>query len=104
MPRVRFIVTVRLKVGTEGAFASAYQAMHDRVMQGIDGHVSHQLCRSLEDPLDWIITSEFESEEAWRAWDESPEHREIIAPFRQFFERGSSVGYELRLESRHPDP
>lgn len=99
--RVRFVVTVRLKPGTEGDFVAAYQAMHERVMEGIPGHVSHQLCRSLDDPLDWVITSEFESVETWRSWDESDEHRSIIAPFRQFFERGSSVGYEVRLESRH---
>jgi heme oxygenase (mycobilin-producing) len=99
--RVRFIVSVRLKPGSEDDFVSAYQAMHERAMQGIPGHVSHQLCRSADDPLDWIITSEFESEETWRAWDESDEHRQITGPFRQFFERGSSTRYAVELESRH---
>lgn len=103
MAHIRFVVTVRLKPGTEEDFVAAYQAMHERVERGIAGHVSHQLCRSLDDPQDWIITSEFESRQTWRAWDESSEHRALIAPFRQFFERGASTAYEVRVESRHAD-
>ena len=102
MAHIRFVVTIRLKPGSEDDFVAAYQAMHERVTQGLPGHVAHQLCRSLDDPQDWIITSEFESHEAWQAWDESDEHRAIIGPFRQFFERGGSSAYEVRVESRHP--
>jgi heme-degrading monooxygenase HmoA len=99
--KARFLVTVRLKPGAEQRFLDLYAAMHRRVQEGVPGHIVHQLCRSLDDPLRWIITSEFESVDDWRMWDESSDHREIVRSFRECFEEGSSVAYEVQLESRH---
>lgn len=98
--KARLVVSVRLKEGSEERFLAAYDAIHRRVGEGIPGHVAHQLCQSLDDPLRWIITSEWESTAA-SEWDRSEEHRRLITPLRECFAEGSSAKYEVRIESGH---
>jgi heme-degrading monooxygenase HmoA len=96
--KARLVVSVRLKADVEEPFLEAYGSIHRRVCDGIPGHIAHQLCQSVDDPLRWIITSEWESVEA-SEWDRSEEHRRLISPLRQYFEEGSSAKYEVRVES-----
>jgi heme-degrading monooxygenase HmoA len=96
--KARLVVTVRLKPGSEQRFLDGYDAIHRRVGAGIPGHLDHQLCQSLDDPLRWIITSEWDSVQA-SEWDRSDEHRALIAPLRDCFEEGASAKYAVRVES-----
>ena len=58
--RGRVVFFIRLRPGTEADFLAAYEAIRHDVADGVPGHLVDQLCRSPEDPDDWMITSECE--------------------------------------------
>lgn len=102
MAGVRYTVHVRVKDGLEGEFLQRYDALQRRVGEGLDGHVAHELCRDLEDPSRWLITSRWESLDASQAWDRSDEHRALMLPMRECWEEADRAGYELQIETQHP--
>jgi heme-degrading monooxygenase HmoA len=99
--KARFILQVRLKRGREDDLRRAYGALHQRVSEGVPGHLEHQLCQSADDPHRWIITSEWDSLDAALAWQVDPEHHELIKPMRELWEEAERSNYEVRVETSH---
>ena len=99
--RARFVLRARVKAGREDDLVQAYDGMHRRVSQGVPGHIAHQLCQSVDDPLEWIVTAEWEDLDSCLAFNRSDEHRQLIAPLRECFEEGAAAQYVVRVDSRH---
>lgn len=77
--RLRVVFLLRVAAGAQDRFLDAYQQIRYQVAQ-IDGHLADQLCQSTSDPAEWMITSEWESPEHFRAWEGSAGHRELAGP------------------------
>lgn len=97
---VCFVVQVKVKADHEPEFLQRFEALRSRVAQGLEGHVVHQLCQSMDDPARWMIFSLWESIAAAEQWERSPEHRELTMPLRACWEEAQRSRYEIRVEAR----
>lgn len=101
--RVRVTHAVTLVEGAQEAFLQRYGRIRELAMSGrFAGHVSHQLCRGVVDDDQWLITSEWLSEDAYDAWERDPVHREATMPLRELFaEAGRPRRYLIVAEDVH---
>ena len=58
--RLRVVLLVDVYDGAQQQFLEAYESLCSQVAS-VPGHVSDQLCQSIENPSQWLITSEWES-------------------------------------------
>lgn len=72
--RVRVIRTLRTQEGMEAEFLQAYQGVLECAQRSA-GHVNEQLCRSVDDPDQWLLTSEWTSFESLGEWRNHPDHK-----------------------------
>jgi quinol monooxygenase YgiN len=78
--RLRVVLQLEVEEGAEQRFLEAYDQMCRRVAS-LPGHISDQLCQSIENPSQWLITSEWESALPFLAWVDSPLHLEMVEPW-----------------------
>jgi heme-degrading monooxygenase HmoA len=97
---VRFALEVRLKPGREDDVRAAYGRLRDRLEQGVDGLIVHQLCEASGDEGRWLITSEWRDADANRAWESSDEHRALTMPLRDCWQEAKLTHYDVRVEFR----
>ena len=97
----RVVFHIRLKPGREADFLKAYEAIRHIVAQGVKGHLVDQICQSIDDPLDWLITSEWESIDSFLEWRRLPEHRDLVKPMRDCWDDAKSHKFEVRYETSH---
>jgi heme-degrading monooxygenase HmoA len=65
------------------AVRDAYHQVSKR-LAGVPGMLGNELLRSPVDPSALAVVSRWESLEAFRAWEEGPDHRRDTAPLRPF--------------------
>ena len=99
--RLRVLFLMDVLDGHQERFLEAYEQIRHQVA-GVPGHVSDQLCQSLGNSSQWLITSEWESSEPFLAWVDSPSHRELMAPMSACLSSRSSLRYAITRET--PDP
>lgn len=80
----RMMVFATIKEGEGEAFEQAYLEV-TRKVQGTPGHISDELLRSDEDPNKYILLSEWESKEAFLAWEDAPIHMGTTTPMRPYW-------------------
>ena len=80
----RVMVFARVDPGDHRAFEDAFTTVSSRV-RGTPGHVRDELLRSEDDPGAYVLLSEWESREAFLAWEDAPVHREATTPMRPFW-------------------
>jgi heme-degrading monooxygenase HmoA len=97
----RVVFHLRLKPGREQDFLKAYEAIRHQVAQGVKGHVRDQVCQSVDDPLNWLITSEWDSIEDFLQWEQQPGHRSLVKPMRDCWDEAKSHKFVVRLETSH---
>jgi heme-degrading monooxygenase HmoA len=95
--RVAFVI--RLKPGMEEQFLEAYESIRYEVARGVKGHIVDQVCRSPEDPDEWLITSEWESLDDFLEWERTEEHRALAKPLRDCMAEARSLKYVVRAET-----
>ena len=95
----RVVFVIRLKPGSQDAFLQAYNKIRHEVARGVKGHLCDQVCQSPNDPLDWLITSEWESLDDFLEWEKTEEHRELARPLRECFAEAKSLKYVVREET-----
>ncbi|GGY48358.1 antibiotic biosynthesis monooxygenase family protein [Streptomyces djakartensis] len=76
---VRVVRLLRVLEGREAEFVESYQDVLERAVRS-PGHLREQLCRSLDDPGQWLLTSEWESFEAIKRWRTDPDHAALVGP------------------------
>jgi heme-degrading monooxygenase HmoA len=77
--RVRVIRLLRVQEGREEDFLKAYQSVLQCALR-FSGHLGEQLCRSIDDPGQWLLTSEWASFESVKRWRTDPDHTALVKP------------------------
>ncbi|MGW7434402.1 SchA/CurD-like domain-containing protein [Streptomyces sp. NPDC054861] len=96
--RLRVILLLDLYEGAQEQFLQAYDIMR-RQVASVPGHVSDQLCQSIENPSQWLITSEWESAPPFLAWVNSEEHVETVKPMHSCVRDTRSMRYSILRET-----
>ncbi|MFF7853403.1 SchA/CurD-like domain-containing protein [Streptomyces sp. NPDC007904] len=99
--RLRVILLLDLYEGAQEQFLDAYEHMRNKVAS-VPGHISDQLCQSIENPSQWLITSEWESALPFLAWVNSEEHIQIVRPMHSCVRDTRSMRYSI-LRETHPN-
>lgn len=81
----RVMVFARIDPEDRPAFEAAFATV-SRCVRGTPGHVTDELLHSEDDPGAYILLSEWESREAFLAWEDAPVHREATTPMRPFWQ------------------
>jgi heme-degrading monooxygenase HmoA len=80
----RAMVFAKIKDGEEEAFEAAFAEV-TRKVKGTAGHISDELLRSPDEPGSYILLSEWESKEAFLAWEDAPIHMQTTTPMRPYW-------------------
>ncbi|MDC0771056.1 SchA/CurD-like domain-containing protein [Streptomyces sp. HD] len=96
--RMRVTLLVDLQEGAQQQFLDAYEYMRDRVAS-VPGHLGDQLCQSVENPSQWLITSEWETAVPYLAWVSSEEHIETVKPLQSCVRDLRSMRYGIVRET-----
>jgi heme-degrading monooxygenase HmoA len=97
--KLRVILVLHIKDGAEKRFMEVYSALREQVAE-VPGHISDQLCQSIQDPTQWIITSEWEGPEPYFAWVNSAEHVRMVEPMHECVHNTKSLRYGVVRETR----
>jgi heme-degrading monooxygenase HmoA len=94
-------VVFLIRVPTERTddFLRAYERIRYQVADGVPGHIIDQVCRSPEDPEQWLITSEWTSLASFEQWERSTGHRELVRPMRECMTEARSLRFDVRLQT-----
>ncbi|WP_328873893.1 antibiotic biosynthesis monooxygenase [Streptomyces sp. NBC_00287] len=77
--RVRVIRLLRVREGMDEEFVRSYGDVRAEA-ELFPGHLGEQLCCSLDDPAQWLLTSEWADAEAIRRWRTDSAHRVLVEP------------------------
>ncbi|MGW6144239.1 SchA/CurD-like domain-containing protein [Streptomyces sp. NPDC055140] len=101
--KLRVILLLDLYEGAQQQFLDAYEHMRNQVAS-VPGHLSDQLCQSIENPSQWLITSEWESAPPFLAWVNSEEHVETVRPMHSCVKDTRSMRYSILRETNPAEP
>jgi len=96
--RLRVVLLLDLYDGAQQQFLQAYEQLRNQVAS-VPGHVSDQLCQSIENPSQWLITSEWESAPPFLAWVNSEEHVEVVRPLHNCVRDTRSLRFNILRET-----
>jgi heme-degrading monooxygenase HmoA len=96
--RLRVILLLDIHDGAQQEFLDAYEHMRNQVAS-VPGHISDQLCQSIENPSQWLITSEWESAPPFLAWVNSEEHLETVRPLHGCVRDTRSLRFSVLRET-----
>lgn len=100
--RVRVLLMLDVHDGAQQQFLDAYERMRHRVA-AVPGHLSDQLCQSLENPTQWLLTSEWESAPPFLAWVNSEQHLDMVEPLADCVRDTRSLRYTVLRETTGTD-
>jgi heme-degrading monooxygenase HmoA len=101
--RLRVVLLVDVYDGAQQQFLEAYEHLCNQVAS-VPGHVSDQLCQSIENPSQWLITSEWESAPPFLAWVNSEEHVRMVEPLHSCVRDTRSLRFHIVRETGGPAP
>ncbi|MFD5426127.1 SchA/CurD-like domain-containing protein [Streptomyces sp. NPDC127084] len=96
--RLRVVLLVDLHDGAQQSFLAAYEHMRNQVAS-VPGHLSDQLCQSIENPSQWLITSEWESAPPFIEWVNSEEHVDVVKPLHSCVRDTRSLRFSVLRET-----
>ncbi|MFF3325135.1 SchA/CurD-like domain-containing protein [Streptomyces sp. NPDC002889] len=96
--RLRVVLLLDLQDGAQQRFLTAYEHLRNQVAS-VPGHISDQLCQSIENPSQWLITSEWESAPPFLAWVNSEEHVETVRPLHDCVRDTRSLRFSVLRET-----
>jgi heme-degrading monooxygenase HmoA len=91
---VRATLTMKVKSGREDEFERAWRTIAETVRHA-PGNIRQALLRDPDDPGSFVVTSDWESREAFGSFERSPEQDELTAPLRELRESGQMVIQDL---------
>ncbi|MEW2130810.1 SchA/CurD-like domain-containing protein [Streptomyces sp. NPDC005435] len=95
---LRVVLLVDVFDGAQQQFLEAYEQLCAQVAQ-VPGHVSDQLCQSIENPSQWLITSEWESAPPFLTWVNSEEHVAMVEPLHSCVRDTRSLRFQIVRET-----
>ncbi|MFJ3718891.1 SchA/CurD-like domain-containing protein [Streptomyces sp. NPDC090057] len=96
--RLRVVLLVDVHDGAQQQFLEAYEQLCNQVAS-VPGHVSDQLCQSIENPSQWLITSEWESAPPFLTWVNSEEHVRMVEPLHSCVRDTRSLRFHVVRET-----
>ncbi|MEU9992722.1 antibiotic biosynthesis monooxygenase family protein [Streptomyces sp. NPDC048045] len=93
------VFTVRVIEGGEQGFLELYDQLRKSVSQ-TPGHIVERLGAPVDDSRQWVITSEWQTAEHFFAWQQSEEHRALVAPLRQWVDSTQSLRFRVVKETK----
>ncbi|MGA5699575.1 SchA/CurD-like domain-containing protein [Peterkaempfera bronchialis] len=96
--RLRVVLLCDVNDGQQQRFLDAYEQIRHQVAD-IPGHISDQLCQSIEEPTKWLITSEWDSASRFLSWVDSAEHRELVKPLHGCVRDTRSLRFAIARET-----
>lgn len=91
-PPVRVVIYLREPADAPGAVATAYQEI-DWVNDPAKGLRYSELLRDAEDQHDFVLHSEWDHLDAFRAWQNGPQHQSRPSALRPFQDRSRGRHY-----------
>lgn len=104
--RLRVVLLLDLYDGAQNRFLEVYEHMR-RQVSSVPGHIRDELCQSIENPSQWLITSEWESAPPFLAWLNSEEHVATVQPLHGCVRDTRSLRFSVLRETgrdRAPGP
>ncbi|MEV6591734.1 antibiotic biosynthesis monooxygenase family protein [Streptomyces acidicola] len=92
--RARVLLWHRAPADDPGAVERAYEQI-SRHLSGTPGLLGNELLRSADDPGSLVVMSEWESLAAFRAWEETTQHRPSTSPLRSYQDRARERFFEV---------
>ncbi|MFP1628837.1 antibiotic biosynthesis monooxygenase family protein [Streptomyces sp. 5K101] len=96
--RLSVVFAVRVIEGGEEGFLAMYEQMRKSVAR-TPGHIVERLGQPVDDSRQWVITSEWETPEHFFAWQQSEEHRALVAPLRKWVDSTQSMRFRVVKET-----
>ncbi|MFF4548334.1 antibiotic biosynthesis monooxygenase family protein [Streptomyces sp. NPDC001435] len=93
------VFTVRVIEGGEQGFLDLYDQIRKSVAS-TPGHIVERLGAPVDDSRQWVITSEWKTAEDFFKWQQSEEHRELVAPLRQWVDSTQSLRFRVVKETK----
>ena len=91
---IRATLNMRVKEGRERDFEEAWRKIAESVRRA-PGNVRQALLRDPEDPRNFVVTSDWESRDAFTQFERSPEQDDLTAPLRELREDGRMAVHDL---------
>ena len=85
---------MNVKAGRGDEFERAWRAIADEVRKA-PGNVRQALTRDPDDPDNFVVTSDWDSPEAFHAFETSPEQDDLTAPLRELRDSARMTVHEL---------
>ncbi|MEU1596606.1 SchA/CurD-like domain-containing protein [Streptomyces sp. NPDC005708] len=95
---LRVVLLVDVYDGAQQQFLEAYEQLCSQVAS-VPGHMSDQLCQSIENPSQWLITSEWESAPPFLDWVNSEEHVQMVRPLHSCVRDTRSLRFHIVRET-----
>ncbi|MER5643440.1 antibiotic biosynthesis monooxygenase family protein [Streptosporangium sp. NPDC002524] len=102
--RARIVFLIRVPAERREDFLAAYERIRYQVSGGVPGHLRDQVCQSVTDPEQWLITSEWRRVADFLAWEATEEHRELVRPMRECVTEARSLRFLIRAETEAGAP
>ncbi|MFE1251776.1 SchA/CurD-like domain-containing protein [Streptomyces sp. NPDC058735] len=99
--RLRVVLLVDVYDGAQQEFLEAYEQLCNQVAS-VPGHLSDQLCQSIENPSQWLITSEWQSAPPFLAWVNSEDHVRMVEPLHNCVRDTRSLRFHVVRETGGP--
>ncbi|MFF8267214.1 SchA/CurD-like domain-containing protein [Streptomyces sp. NPDC016562] len=96
--RLRVVLLLDLYDGAQNKFLEVYEHLREQV-SSVPGHISDELCQSIENPSQWLITSEWESAPRFLAWVSSEEHVATVQPLHGCVRDTRSLRFSVLREA-----
>ncbi|GAA2647161.1 MULTISPECIES: SchA/CurD-like domain-containing protein [Streptomyces] len=96
--RLRVVLLLDLYDGAQNQFLEVYEHLREQV-SSVPGHISDELCQSIENPSQWLITSEWESAPRFLAWVNSEEHVASVQPLHGCVRDTRSLRFSVLRET-----
>jgi heme-degrading monooxygenase HmoA len=91
---VRASLFMKVQQGRGDEFVEAWRRIADEVRRA-PGNVRQALSRDPDDPDSFVVTSDWESREAFGAFERSPEQDDLTAPLRELRQSANMTVHEL---------
>jgi len=82
---IRATLSMKVKAGREEEFERAWRAIAAQVRL-VPGNLRQALLRDPKDPTNFVLTSDWESHDAFTRFERSPEQDALTAPLRELRE------------------
>lgn len=96
--KLSVVFAVRVIEGGEQAFLEMYDRIRKSVAE-TPGHIVERLGEPVDDSRQWVITSEWETPEHFFAWQQSEDHRALVAPLREWVDSTQSLRFRIVKET-----